>query len=63
MLPPLARGHQPHLLCPWVDPGPLLGLSPWVLAGMGEGREQPPAPLLGVICLFFRPLPNCPSLT
>lgn len=43
----------------------LLGLPPWVLAGMGEGGGEGTAPSTParVICLFFRPLPICPSLT
>lgn len=51
--PPLPLGGS------W--PSYVRGLLFWVLAGIGESGEQPPAPLLCVVCLFFRPLPVCPS--
>ena len=63
--PPLPLGGS------W--PSHVRGLIFWVLAGIGESGEQPPAPLLCVVCLFFLgpclsahlPLPDlrrCPCL-
>lgn len=63
--PPLPLGGS------W--PSHVRGLLFWVLAGIGESGEQPPAPLLCVVCLFFLgpclsahlPLPDlrrCPCL-
>lgn len=61
---PLARGHQLHLLCPWVDPGPVIVRDALLGAGWdGGGWGTAPSTLARVIYLFFRPLPICPSLT
>lgn len=70
----LARGYQLHLLCPWVDPGPVMlgGCSSGCWLGLGRVGSSPQHPcsvwfvfFLGPCLSAHLPLPDlrrCPCL-